>query len=372
MVYSKSVSFAAILTLAFSLAFVSIASALTASCSGVPTATNITWTASASSGVAPYAFLWGNGSTSTSQVVAAAPGLHSMTIEVTDASSTVATSTCSTTVAQPAPTITSFNATPASITVGQSSVLAWVVSNASSTSINNGVGTIASTSVTVTPSVTTTYTLSAVNPSGTTIANATVTVNATTTPPTNVSAQIQALLAQIKALQAQVVQLLAQQGGGGTGTTTPQTCRSFWRNLKHGDIGDDVKELQQQLAHDNPTLFPPGLVTGFFGPKTEAALKMFQRRFGIDVEGTGFFGIKSRAFFASQCSNGDADKDGTVNSADTDDDNDGTPDLEDRHPFNPNATSTSQKWDDDGKKEKKEKQENRGRGNGNNDDEDDD
>lgn len=362
--------------LVLSFGAVSVASALTASCSGAPTATNITWTASASSGIEPYAFLWGNGSTSTAQTIAVSPGTHSMTIQATDASSTVATSTCSATVAQQAPSITSFIATPSTITAGQSSVLSWAVSNASSTSISNGVGTVSGTFVTVSPSATATYTLSAVNPSGTTTANATITVSATTTPPSGgLAAQIQALLAQIKALQAQILLLIANNTGGGSGgtaTSTPIGCFKFMRDLRHGDIGDDVKELQRQLAHDDPTLFPPGLVTGFFGPKTQAAVKMWQRRFGIDPIGTGFFGMKSRSHYAAMCSNGDHDKDGVKNSEDSDDDNDGVADTIDAYPFNSNATSTKVKIDDRGNRG------DNGRGNGNkgkgnsNDDEDDD
>lgn len=114
------------------------------------------------------------------------------------------------------------------------------------------------------------------------------------------------------------------------------------------------------LAHKDPTLFPPGLVNGIFGPKTESALKMLQRRFGIDISGTGFFGHKSRAFFASQCSNGDNDHDGAVNSQDADDDNDGTPDTLDAFPFNANATSTAKKADDLRKKGKELRNEVRG------------
>ena len=361
--------------LAFS--FAVEASALTASCSGSPTATNITWSASSADGVIPIAFLWGNGSTSTTQTLSVSPGVYSMTLQATDASSTVATTTCSATVTQLAPTITSFTAAPSSIMSGHSSTLAWVVANASSTSINNGIGTVIGTSTTVSPSVTTIYTLSAINPGGSTNANATVTVVATSTGST-LSAQIQALLAQIKALQAQILVLLAQNaGGGGSATSTPKGCFGFWRDLKHGDIGDDVKELQQQLAHNDPTLFPPGLVTGFFGPKTQAALKMFQRRFGIDVGGTGFFGPRSRAHFAALCSHGDNDKDGIRNSDDADDDNDGVSDVDDKFPLNPNATSTPQKMDDrglgeKGKKGKTDKRGQNGKHGRDNDDDDDD
>lgn len=198
------------------------ADALTVSCSGTPAAASVTWVASPSGGVAPYALLWGNGSTSSSQTVAATPGSYSMNIQVTDASSTVATSTCSASVAWPVPTIATFVATPASIVVGQSSVLSWNVSNASSTTVS-GLGVVTGTAATVSPAVTTTYTLSAVNPSGTTTATATVYVTATSTPGSgSIAAQIQALLQQIRALQAQIIALMqARAGSGGVPTTTP-------------------------------------------------------------------------------------------------------------------------------------------------------
>lgn len=78
------------------------------------------------------------------------------------------------------PAITSFTATPSSITAGQSSQLAWAVdSSATTISINNGVGTVTSDTddrVTVTPTATTQYTLTATNGSGTSTRNVTVTV----------------------------------------------------------------------------------------------------------------------------------------------------------------------------------------------------
>src|SRR3989344_2690560 len=246
MSYRKIIASIAGSALVLSLGVASAASALTASCVGAPTATNITWTASTAGGVGPIALLWGNGSTSTSLTLAAAPGVHSMTLQATDASST-ATTTCSTTVAQPSPTISAFAASPSVITVGQSSVLSWTVSNASSTSIDNGVGVVTGSTKSVTPSVTTTYRLSATNPSGTTTASATVTVGPTSTS-TGVSAQIQALLNQINILKAQIVVLLQQQAGGGGSSATstppfPPGCFFFNRDLKHGDRGEDVREL---------------------------------------------------------------------------------------------------------------------------------
>ena len=297
-----------------SFATVSAASALTVSCAGTPSATSITWNATSANGVAPVAFLWGNGSTFASQTLTVSPGTYSMTIQGTDASSTVATSTCAATVVQGAPSITSFVATPATITSDQSTVLSWVVGNASSTSIDNGIGAITASSVTVSPTVTTTYNLSAVNPGGTSNASITVTVNAPSTGGTDVASQIQALLAQISALKAQILTLIQQQGGnagsidGTVGSTTPSVTPgacNFGRDLEEGDSGDDVKQLQQSLSSD-PSILPPGLDTGFFGPITREAMKKFQEKFDISSSSTGFFGPKTRGFMKEHCGEGEA------------------------------------------------------------------
>jgi OmpA family/PKD domain len=73
--------------------------------------------------------------------------------------------------------IVRFDATPSNITAGQSSQLTWLVQGATSVSISNGVGNVATTgSTTVTPAATTTYTLTAVGPSGNVTATTTVTV----------------------------------------------------------------------------------------------------------------------------------------------------------------------------------------------------
>jgi hypothetical protein len=70
-----------------------------------------------------------------------------------------------------------FDATPSSITAGQSSQLTWIVQGATSVSIDNGIGNVAATgSRTVTPAATTTYTLTAVGPSGNVTLSTTVTV----------------------------------------------------------------------------------------------------------------------------------------------------------------------------------------------------
>lgn len=66
----------------------------------------------------------------------------------------------------------------------------------------------------------------------------------------------------------------------------------FIRSLMRGMSGDDVRDLQEILAED-PSIYPEGLITGFFGPATERAMKKFQKKHGI--EQAGIFGPRTRA-----------------------------------------------------------------------------
>lgn len=77
-----------------------------------------------------------------------------------------------------APNISSFVAAPTGITQGSSTTLSWSVSGnpAPTISINNGVGSVFGSSITVTPNASTTYTLTATNSAGSATANVTVTI----------------------------------------------------------------------------------------------------------------------------------------------------------------------------------------------------
>ena len=66
----------------------------------------------------------------------------------------------------------------------------------------------------------------------------------------------------------------------------------FARSLARGMSGDDVRNLQELLAQDS-SIFSSSFITGFFGPKTEEALRKFQKKFGI--EAIGIFGPKTQA-----------------------------------------------------------------------------
>lgn len=70
-------------------------------------------------------------------------------------------------------------------------------------------------------------------------------------------------------------------------TTSPASAYSWSRTLKEGASGNDVKELQIRVAGwaaDSPaqTYVP---VDGKFGPKTTAAVKRFQRAYGLTPDG---------------------------------------------------------------------------------------
>lgn len=103
-----------------------------------------------------------------------------------------------------------------------------------------------------------------------------------------VSAQIASstvdLQSVIKQLQAQVADL----------ETEVQSLKielKFSRVLTQGSKGDDVKQLQEFLRTFTGA-YPEGLVTGYYGPNTKAAVKKFQEQNGI--ESVGIVGPKTR------------------------------------------------------------------------------
>jgi peptidoglycan-associated lipoprotein len=82
------------------------------------------------------------------------------------------------------PVVAEFAAEPSSVERGQTAQLRWNVTGATDISINNGIGTVpASGSRRITPNETTTYTMTANGPNGSTTATATVSVTAPAPPP---------------------------------------------------------------------------------------------------------------------------------------------------------------------------------------------
>ena len=93
---------------------------------------------------------------------------------------------------------------------------------------------------------------------------------------------VAALLAQIQALQTQIVALQAQQHT--LVVEQKNVVKTFARTLKEGITGDDVKMLQALLASD-PSIYPEGQISGFYGRLTAAAVKRFQKKHEFDQVG---------------------------------------------------------------------------------------
>lgn len=110
---------------------------------------------------------------------------------------------------------------------------------------------------------------------------------------------IKELLAQIDFLQKEIARLqseIAKILGG-----SPVSCQIL-NNLQLGDTGDDVRCLQEFLKSQGPGIYPEGLITGYFGSLTRAAVIRFQEKYASEIlapfglfSGTGFVGSATRA-----------------------------------------------------------------------------
>ena len=111
--------------------------------------------------------------------------------------------------------------------------------------------------------------------------------------------KIEFLEKQLAVLQAQLKELMGVEEIEQTEQTEQGQFLS--KNLRYGDRGEQVKLLQSWLAKD-AQVYPEGLVTGYFGPLTKAAVIRFQEKYQEDVlapwglkQGTGFVGPTTKA-----------------------------------------------------------------------------
>lgn len=119
---------------------------------------------------------------------------------------------------------------------------------------------------------------------------------------TSAAAELQALVKQlqeqIKTLQVQVQELKSQlavtkeesvvikQEVAATKQEVAEVKQELQltRALQRGTRGDDVRKLQEFLSQF-PDVYPVGLITGFYGPATEAAVRKLQAKHGIEQVG---------------------------------------------------------------------------------------
>lgn len=58
----------------------------------------------------------------------------------------------------------------------------------------------------------------------------------------------------------------------------------FSSDLAFGNRSDDVRRLQEILKQDS-SIYPEGIVSGYFGPATREAVRKFQKKYGISTVG---------------------------------------------------------------------------------------
>ncbi|MBI5457733.1 peptidoglycan-binding protein [Candidatus Kaiserbacteria bacterium] len=124
----------------------------------------------------------------------------------------------------------------------------------------------------------------------------------------DLQAQIQALMAQVAALQGQLNPAPATPVGPtddyGTTQTTPACPNlsvTMQRGARDATTGGQVIDLQTFLA-DYFNLPEEGLVTGYFGKNTEAAVIRFQNQYSLPA--FGIVGSLTRAKIAGVCGGG--------------------------------------------------------------------
>ena len=111
-------------------------------------------------------------------------------------------------------------------------------------------------------------------------------------------AQVQELKAQIASLQAKIVAILSK---GTAGASSSTGFSSFSQNLFYGIKSLKISRLQEFLCNQGAEIYPEGLVTGYFGPLTKAAVIRFQEKYRGEIlepldlnKGTGYVGKLTR------------------------------------------------------------------------------
>ncbi|MCI5193972.1 MAG: hypothetical protein D3915_12750 [Candidatus Electrothrix sp. AU1_5] len=219
-----------------------------------------------------------------------------VTLSADPASSTAGGTTTDTVTAEvtepaPAPTV-SLSAAPTSITAGNSATLSWTSSNADSVSIDNGIGTVdPSGSVSVTPSATTTYTITAAGPGGTATNTATVEVLPVADPVITISAASESIaLGSSTELswQSSNVETVSIDNGIGTVTATDSRSVTPEHTTTYTITGSGDKGTVSAQVTVQVTGSPEAQSEGSFGeqyedlvPKDATVAKYDEKRFAL-------------------------------------------------------------------------------------------
>lgn len=111
-------------------------------------------------------------------------------------------------------------------------------------------------------------------------------VTATTTSASALQALIQTLQKQIESLTAQLQTLQRAQTQLQTATTTAGVVDALQLigQLREGSQGEKVRLLQALLAADT-SIYPEGMISGYYGRLTAQAVKRFQKKYELEQVG---------------------------------------------------------------------------------------
>lgn len=101
-----------------------------------------------------------------------------------------------------------------------------------------------------------------------------------TTATTTTTTSVTVMLERIKTLMAQLEELKKQLA-----TVRGEVQATLKDGIPEGTNSEDMKKIQELLATD-PSIYPEGKVTGYYGPLTKEALKRFQKRHELEVTGS--------------------------------------------------------------------------------------
>lgn len=98
-------------------------------------------------------------------------------------------------------------------------------------------------------------------------------------------ARMDAIIKEIQLLRTEFASLAQTSSQVPSGAVLGASAKaSLTQSLELGVTNSDIKKIQKLLATD-PLIYPYGVSSGFFGPKTEEGIKNFQARFNLDPVG---------------------------------------------------------------------------------------
>lgn len=96
-------------------------------------------------------------------------------------------------------------------------------------------------------------------------------------------ARMDVIIAEMQKLRAEFASL-AQTSSTGGAVLGAATSAVLTDDLSYGATNKSIEKIQKLLATDSE-IYGDGTVSGFFGPKTQDAIRRFQTRFGLDPVG---------------------------------------------------------------------------------------